>query len=113
MEQVLITSDGSLLEDIDLSPATVIEDVVQNIATILATTKGTIPYMRGFGRNRETEGRPMPVVKNMIVSDVFQQISDYEPRAILGEIRVEENEESDELNDILITVVLEGVTEIE
>lgn len=55
----------------------------------------------------------MPVVKNMIVSDVFQQISDYEPRAILGEIRVEENEESDELNDILITVVLEGVTEIE
>lgn len=113
MEQVLITSDGSLLEDIDLSPATVIEDVVQNIATILATIKGTIPYMRGFGRNREIEGRPMPVVKNMIVSDVFQQISDYEPRAILGEIRVEENKESDELNDILITVVLEGVTEIE
>lgn len=72
MEQVLITSDGSLLEDIDLSPATVIEDVIQNIATILATIKGTIPYMRGFGRNRETEGRPMPVVKNMIVCSVFE-----------------------------------------
>lgn len=68
MEQVLITSDGSLLEDIDLSPATVIEDVVQNIATILATIKGTIPYMRGFGRNRETEGRPMPVVFQLTTS---------------------------------------------
>ena len=113
MEKIRITSDGSILEDINLSPQTLEEEVVQNIAVILASVRGTIPYMRGFGRNRETEGRPMPVVKNMIVSDVFQQISDYEPRAILGEIRVEENEESDELNDILITVVLEGVTEIE
>ena len=111
MEKVKITSDGSMLEDINLSPQTLEEEVVQNIAVILASVRGTIPYMRHFGRNPRAEGRPVPIVKNMIVSDVFQQISDYEPRAILGEIKVEEDTEAEEMNSILITVTLEGVTE--
>lgn len=111
MERILITSDGAMLGNINLAPVTVIDEIVQNIAVILATTRGTIPYMRDFGRNARIKDRPINIIKNMVVSDTFQQIRDYEPRAVIDEIRVEESK--DEPNGILVTVVLGGIEEDE
>lgn len=108
-DEIIITSDGSILEDIELEPETVLDAVIQNIAVILATTKNTIPYRFDFGINGKIIGRPLPVIQNMIVSEVFEQITTYEPRAIIGPITV--TAKDGELGNVVISVKLEGVNE--
>ena len=54
--------------------------------------------------------RPLPVVENLMVARIYDQIEEYEPRAILGDITFEQQA----MTGTLIPIVeLKGVKENE
>ncbi|ANU48518.1 hypothetical protein ADH76_09975 [Enterocloster clostridioformis] len=106
----IIRGDGTLLNNIDLAPANVYQEVLQNIAVILDLVQKTAPMLRDVGIPGELYGRPLPVVENILVGAIYDQIEEYEPRAILGGVTFER----EDLTGRLIPIIeLEGVREIE
>ena len=55
---------------INFCPATVAEEVVQNVRTIVATMVGTVPLDRDFGFSWEAVDRPLPVAQMLVKSAV-------------------------------------------
>ncbi len=102
----IIRGDGTLLETIDLAPANAYQEVLQNIAMIIGTWENTCPMLREFGMPPQLIGRPLPVVENIIVGQLYDQIERYEPRAILGGVTFEENAFTGKLIPI---IKIEGV----
>ncbi|CAK7047548.1 MAG: hypothetical protein BACD_02336 [Bacteroides rodentium] len=106
----IIRGDGTLLNSIDLAPANVHQEVLQNIAIILDLVQKSAPMLRGVGIPGEIYGRPLPVVENILVGAIYDQIEEYEPRAILGGVTFER----EDLTGRLIPIIeLEGVREVE
>ncbi len=106
----VIRGDGTLLQDIDLAPQNVHQEVIQNIAVILDLIQKSCPMFRDGGLPGELMGRPLPVVENMLIGSIYDQIEEYEPRAILAGVTFEQNA----LTGAMIPIIeLEGVTDIE
>lgn len=76
---------------INLAPETTMEEILQNIAIILATPKFSVPLDRGFGLQQEFLDKPHSVAKTLIVTDVLDAIEKYEPRAKVVEVTFETN----------------------
>ena len=55
--------------------------VLQNVALILATPKGSSPMYRDFGLDQGFLDKPLPVAKVMLRVAVKEAIEDWEPRA--------------------------------
>lgn len=102
----IIRGDGTLLKNIDLSPKNEYQEVLQNVAIIIDTWENTCPLLRALGLPGQLIGRPLPVVKNIMVGQLHDQIEEYEPRAILGDITFEENAFTGKLIPI---IEIEGV----
>ena len=58
-----------------------VASVLQNIAIILKTPKGSVPMYREFGLSQSFPDRPMPVARNMLKVAVREAIERWEPRA--------------------------------
>ena len=69
------------LKAIRLNEADTVSAVLQNIAVILSTPKGTVPLYRDFGLDWTILDKPMPVAKVMLISEVREAIERWEPRA--------------------------------
>lgn len=65
---------------IDFDPPGETQEILQNVATILATMRYTVPYDRAFGINPEYLDDPMPVAQARATADVIEAINRYEPR---------------------------------
>mgnify|MGYP001072524611 CR=1 FL=1 len=105
-----IRGNGELLSSIDLAPDNIYQEVMQNIALILAAIQKSIPMLRGLGIPGELYGRPVSIAENLLVGEIRDQIETYEPRAIVGEITFER----DEGKGILVPIVeLMGVQDSE
>lgn len=104
----VIRGDGQLLADINLDPPNMHQAVLQNIAIILDSIQGSAPMLRGLGISSEYYGRPLNVIENEIVANVYDQIEKYEPRAIIASVSIETNHITGQLIPI---VELEGVKE--
>lgn len=77
MRRIVSASWGA----VDFAPATVSEEVVQNVRTILATAVGTVPLDRDFGVDADALDLPTPSAQAKIAADVVAKIARYEPRA--------------------------------
>ena len=84
MSVVIIT--GNERPAIDFAPATVAEEIVQNVRTILTTIKYEIPLDREFGIDGSHVDKPMPQAQALITSEIIRQIRRYEPRAAIKKI---------------------------
>ena len=89
----IIRGDGTLLKNIDLAPKNVYQEVLQNIAVIIDTWENTCPLLRELGL-------PAQLI------EIYDQIEQFEPRAILGGITFEENAFTGKLIPI---IEIEGV----
>ena len=78
-----------------------VESVLQNIAVILSTPKGSVPMYRDFGISVDILNRPIPVAKAMMTADIKEAIERWEPRALFISVEFME----DELNGRLIPMV--------
>jgi hypothetical protein len=79
------------LGNIRLNESETVNSVLQNIALILATPKGSVPFYRDFGISNEFLDKPMPVAKVMIIGEVREAIEDWEPRATVSDISFAED----------------------
>lgn len=76
--RTLIVTDKNKL---NFAPATEIEEIYQNIATILKTIRGSVPLDRDFGVDWSPVDMPEPVAMNRYRAEVIDAIERDEPRA--------------------------------
>ncbi len=60
--------------------ATGIQEIIQNVKTILATAKGSVPLDRDFGVDGVMVDEPVTVVRARRTADIIDAIQTYEPR---------------------------------
>ena len=76
---------------IDFAPETVDEEIAQNVKTICATPKGSVPLDRDFGITTDFLDKPTPAAMAMIQNELIDVIAKYEPRAYLESISFEDD----------------------
>lgn len=69
------------LTNIRFNETDTLSSVLQNIAVILSTPKGSVPQYREFGLSVVFLDKPMPIAKMMMIADVREAIERWEPRA--------------------------------
>jgi phage baseplate assembly protein W len=77
------------LKKINLAPATELEDILQNVAVIISTPKGSIPLDRDFGVSQRYVDKPMPTARVMFLADATDAVARYEPRAEVRNVKFE------------------------
>lgn len=75
-----------LSRNVNFSPQTTVEEVLQNVRTILTTIKGSVPLDRDFGIDGSYVDAPMPVAKAKLASEIMSAVQKYEPRATITSI---------------------------
>jgi phage baseplate assembly protein W len=80
----LVTIDQ---RQISFSPASVLEEIMQNVRMIISTTAGSVPLAREFGVDfSEYVEAPVQIAKAKVTADIVKAISLYEPRAEVMEV---------------------------
>lgn len=70
-----------MLEEIRLHETDPVQDVLQNVAIILATKLGSCPMYREFGLNYDFLDRPIIAVRPMLLAAIREAVDEFEPRA--------------------------------
>lgn len=68
------------LGKVNFSPANEIEEIIQNVKTILTTIKGAVVLDRNFGINADILDLPIPVMQAKLSVEIIESIEKYEPR---------------------------------
>lgn len=71
-----------------------VQSVIQNIALLLNTKRGTVPMYRNFGLPMEFIDKPIDVAETMATVEISDALEEFEPRATL--------------NDLIITKAADG-----
>jgi phage baseplate assembly protein W len=83
MAQLLVdTADSSIV----IAPASVADEIVQNVRMIITTPKGSVPLDRDFGLDFSVIDRPAPVAKALLDVEIVSQVARYEPRARVDQV---------------------------
>lgn len=64
--------------------------IVQNIVNILNTYKYEVAYMRDFGISPDAIDKDVETMRSTITEDLFTNIKNYEPRATLKAVTIQE-----------------------
>lgn len=75
--------------EIDFAPSTEIEEIAQNVRTIIATPKYSVPMDRLFGVDTEIIDRPTPKAMAQLQAEIIQAIRKYEPRCKVKKVTFE------------------------
>ena len=75
------TINATNLKNIRWEEDDLVSDVLQHIAVILATPKGSVPLDREFGLTTVFLDKPTPVAKMIMRAEVREAIERWEPRA--------------------------------
>lgn len=86
---------------INLAPASLIEEILQNLSMILQTVKNTAPLYRDFGLSGNSLDKPIPVAETLLVGEVCEAVQKYEPRAKIIKITFEQSAAAGKLNPCL------------
>lgn len=65
---------------LNFEPTSRTDEIKQNVAFILATQKGTVPYMRDFGIDYGQLDTHGAVGRARVTADVIRTVQTYEPR---------------------------------
>ncbi len=71
---------------VNFAPATPIEEIVQNLRTILNTAVGTVPLDRDFGVPVDLVDAPQPVALARLTAQIVKAVHRYEPRAAVKRV---------------------------
>lgn len=77
---------------VNFYPANELEEIAQNVRTILTTFKGTVPMDRELGLNSDVVDLPIAAAQAAMTADIVAAISRYEPRAKVVSVDYEGNE---------------------
>ena len=85
------------LKYINPMPESVVEEVIQNINMILSTVMYSCPLYRDFGLDPSFLDKPEPIAKNLIVGEIYDKISLYEPRAEVERVTFKQSKKPGEI----------------
>lgn len=72
--------------DVNIMPATELEEIAQNVWCIIATLKGTVPLDRAFGIDSRVIDEPIGVAQAKLSAEIATAIRTFEPRARLQQV---------------------------
>jgi phage baseplate assembly protein W len=82
------------IAEINLTPETVDEEVIQNVAMILATPQFSVPLDRGLGLSQRFIDKPLPAAQALIIAEIIDAVETYEPRVTVENVYFEQGETS-------------------
>lgn len=85
------TVSASDLNKLRFNEEDTLNAVLQNIAVILSTPKGSVPMYRDFGLDWSFLDKPIPVAKVLMVAPVREAIERWEPRASVLDVSFSED----------------------
>ncbi|MFU1797385.1 GPW/gp25 family protein [Paenibacillus azoreducens] len=94
-------------ESIDFG-ATGLDEISQNIRTILTTIQGTVPLDRGLGIDITVLDNPTELAKAQLTAHVYDVLEEYEPRAEVLKVEFEEDAREGKLIPIVKYRLKEG-----
>ncbi|WP_051180004.1 GPW/gp25 family protein [Selenomonas ruminantium] len=68
------------LDGIDFAPSTTLKEIIQNVRTILTTSRGDVPLDREFGMDTGMVDQPANRVGAILTTDIVEAVERYEPR---------------------------------
>lgn len=71
---------------IDFAPKSEAAEIMQNLRTIIATTKYSVPLDRDFGVDAGYVDKPTAVAEAMLADEIVTAIQKYEPRVTVEAI---------------------------
>ena len=80
------------INEVNMMPSTELEEILQNVKTILATVKGTVPLDREFGVDHKILDLPISVVKAKLSAAIVTAINKQEPRVRVKKIIYDNSE---------------------
>ncbi|MGG3322417.1 lysozyme [Brevibacillus centrosporus] len=90
---------------VNFAPATLFEEVQQNIWTIASTVLGTAPGSRGIGVEWEMVDEPINIAQARITGVLMAAISEQEPRAQVTRITFNEQSMEASMYGRLIPII--------
>lgn len=87
---------------ISLNETDTTKSILQNVAIILRTVKGSCPMYRDFGIDATLIDRPIPAAKVLLFSQIREAIEEYEPRVRVTSV---DFDTQDEMQGALTPVV--------
>ena len=95
---------------INFAPSSVVEEVIQNVRTLISITIGECPLDRALGVSTDFLDEPTPVARALYKTAVIDAISRFEPRAKFSDLKFEGSAE-DEMEGKLKPVVIITIEE--
>lgn len=68
-----------------------VRSILQNIAVLLNTRRGSVPMYRKFGLPMAFIDKPINVAETIAFSEISEALEEYEPRAKLKDLRFEKS----------------------
>lgn len=90
--------------EIKIIPDSTVEEILQNVRTIILTELGSVPMHREFGTDNDLIDAPLPVAQNKLTANIAKAILKWEPRARLKKIRWQKSDAADGQLKPLITI---------
>ena len=78
-------------KELTLNEEDTVKSVLQNVALILATPKGSLPMYRDFGLDWGFLDKPMHIAKVLMASEIKEAVERWEPRATVLSVDFREN----------------------
>lgn len=69
------------IEQVCFLPESKIEEILQNVKTILSTMRGSVPLDREFGISADLVDSPTPAAQARCMAEIVDAVSRHEPRA--------------------------------
>ena len=74
------------LEGISFAPGNELEEILQNVRTILTTMKGSVPLDRDFGLDGAILDRPVNALRAVLTTNIIEAVEQYEPRVKVKQV---------------------------
>ena len=99
----------SNFREINFHPENVLEEILQNVYTVISTLQYSVPLNRPFGMSASYLDTPHLVAQSKFASEVIEKVEQYEPRAIVEEVTFTQNEVNGQFYPVVTIRPAEGV----
>jgi phage baseplate assembly protein W len=104
----MVLTVGAESAKINLRPASIAEEIIQNLRTLLSTPKYSVPLDREFGIPWDAIDKPIEAAQSLLIGEIMDAVELYEPRAVVEEITFTRDEMTGRLIPKLKVVIESG-----
>lgn len=95
--------------EVNFAPASVLEEIFQNVNTIVTTMVTTVPYDREFGLHATFLDDPIPAARAKQIAEIMEKVEYHEPRVYVENVRFTQDHADGRLFPVLEISIRDGV----